>query len=74
MLGHDEPDHAEVSLIMTGYISFCILLQLLVDYIGAYRVKEWHGKPLRHLGVGGYFMLLVTLLTFILSLISRKTL
>ncbi|CAI8003938.1 hypothetical protein GBAR_LOCUS3801 [Geodia barretti] len=49
--GKDEHDHYELE----------------TDYIGAYRVREWHGKPLRHLGWGGSFAFFLCLLALILS-------
>jgi hypothetical protein len=52
--GVDETDHTEVK----------------VDFIGAYLVREWHGKALRHLGAWGYITLLSSLLAFILALMS----
>jgi hypothetical protein len=50
----DEHDHVEVEK----------------DYIGAYRVREWHGKALRHLGLEGSLVFFFCLLTLILSLES----
>lgn len=49
-------------------------MQLKVDYIGAYRVREWHGKALRHLRWWGYFTLLCSLLSYVMALMCCKSL
>ena len=49
-------------------------LQVKVDYIGAYRVREWFGRSLRHVGWWGYFTLLLSLLSYVMALMCCKSL